>query len=441
MRADELQLENLILDANLVSREEMARLKRVAAEKGKSVGELAVAEGHMREAELRRLEAYLLGVPFVDLKGRSVDFATFALVPEPVARNRNAVAFARRGDDLEVALLDLADFSALEFLAKRGLRLLPRLTDAESMKWALRAYQDALRRELGDRIQEAVAKAKAGAPALADALLKHALLQEATDVHIEPGAESSLVRYRIGAHLHDAMILPGTAASAVAEALRRLGGAEGEGRFRLETGSESILCRFSLLPVAEGERVALRLVRGGSAGFTLEGLGLEAEDVEALHAALHSGPGLILAAGGPKSGKTTTLYTCLDMLNAPHRNLVTLEDELGERLPRVSQAKVRPETGFTYAHGLRTLLEQDPDVVMLGDLPDAETAALAASAARRHLVLASLEAGSPEAALARLRHLAGSREHLEPLKMMVFHAPPALNGVKRLVLGRNALTL
>lgn len=446
MRVDELQLESLILDSNLVSREEMARLKRAAAEKKRGLGEMAVSEGHMREADLRRLEAYLLGVPYVDLKDRQIDFALFALIPEPVARNHNIVAFAQNEDALEVALLDMADFAALDFLTKRGLTLLPRLTDTQSMKWALRAYQQALRTEFGDRIQQEVAKAKESelAPGLADALLKHALLQQATDIHIEPGEDSSLVRYRIGTLLHDAMILPAKAATAVARTLRRLAGVEekgSEGRFRLEAGKETLICRFSLLPMGESERVVIRLVRGGSAGFTLEGLGLGPEAVESLHGALHAGPGLIIATGGPKSGKTTTLYTCLDMLNAPHKNLVTLEDEIGARLPRVSQARVRPETGFTYAHGLRTLLAQDPDVIMLGNIPDAETARLAAEAAKRHLVLASLEAESPEAALAHFAHLAGSREHLAPVKSVVFHAPPALGGVRRLVLGRNDLKL
>lgn len=401
------------------------------------IADLGISREDVHPDELARLKAYLLGVPFVDLKNRQIDFALFSLVPEPVARNHNVVAFGRRADDLEIALLDIADLAAVDFLRERGLRLLPRLTDAESMKHALLAYQQTLKSQFGDAIRDEVAKLKdtdALAPQLADALLKHALLQGATDIHLEPRSDHSLVRYRIGSLLRDAMVLPAKAVSALARTMRHLAGiGEGDalrdGRFKIETGSENIFCRFSLLPVEEGERIAIRLVRGGAAGFTLEGLGLGAEAVEELHRHLFSGPGLILATGPAKSGKTTALYTMLDVLNSPTTNILTLEDEIEARLPRVGQSRVTPHTGFSYAHGLRTLLKQDPDVLMIGNIPDEETASLATLAAQRHLVLASLEADTPEAVVKRF----------PGLKMMLHHTPPALGGVKRIVLGPSVL--
>lgn len=406
--------------------------------------DLGVRRDDLPSDELSRLTAYLLGIPFVELKNRKLDFATLSLIPEAVSRNHNVIAFNKNGDSLEVALLDIEDLKAVAFLKKKlGLKILPRLTTGESVKWALLSYQHALKSEFGDLIEREAAKLKDEgiAPGLADLLLKHALIQGASDIHVEPGEDHSLVRYRIGTLLHDAMILPARALSAVVRTLRHLAGGDAspEGRFRLETGSENVLIRFSVLPLHSGERLAIRLVRGSASGFTLEGLGLEAEAVEELHRHLFSGPGLVLVTGPARSGKTTALYTMLDLLNSPATNILTIEDEIEFALPRVGQSRVKNETGFTYAHGLRTLLRQDPDVIMVGNVADAETASLLAHAARRHLVLASLEADSVEAALGKFSSLAGAAHHLKPLKMVLFHAPPAVAGIKRVVLGPSML--
>jgi type IV pilus assembly protein PilB len=398
------------------------------------IADMGVPRENVSPEEIARLEAYLAGIPFVDLKNRPIDFALLSLVPEPVARTHNVVAFSRKGDTLEVALLDLGDVAAIDFLREQGLRLLPRLTDRESMKQALLSYQERLKAEFGDRIREEVSKLKEEklAPELADMLLTHALLQGASDIHLEPRDDHSLVRYRIGSLLRDTMVLPARAVSALARTMRHLAGVgseHSEGRFRIETGSENVLCRFSLLPVAEGERITIRVAKGQATGFTLEGLGLEAEAVEELYRALVSGPGLIVVAGPAKSGKTTALYTMLDVLNAPHKNILTLEDVIEAKLPRVGQARIRPEAGFTYPHGLRTLLQQDPDVIMVGNIPDPETASLVTQASHRHLVLASLEADSPQAAL----------KQFPTSKMIVFHTSAAPQGIKRVVFGPSML--
>ncbi|MBI2087029.1 MAG: type II/IV secretion system protein [Candidatus Zambryskibacteria bacterium] len=438
MHIDESQIENFIIDSGLVSRGEMEDVKAAAKEKNVSIGSVLLSRGTLTDDDLRRMQAYILGIPFVNLKNQKLDFATLSLIPEPIARNHNIVAFRKTEDALEVAMLNTEDLTAIDFVKKKvGLKILPRLTDDESMKWALLSYQKTLKAEFGDIIQEQASALKntstwkhlsdklgdetpeADLKKLAedipvvrivDTLLKHAIIQDASDIHIEPEENQVLIRYRIDGLLRDAMILPKSTTPGITARIKVLSNLKldekrlpQDGRFKIDAEGEKVSFRVSTLPTYYGEKTVMRLLRENVSGFTLEGLGFHSHGLEDIHKALKFTTGMILATGPTGSGKTTTLYTMLDILNTPDVNISTIEDPIEYQMTRINQTQVRPEIGLTFANGLRTLVRQDPDIIMVGEIRDTETAGLAINAALTgHLVLSTLHTNSAAGAIPRL---------------------------------------
>ena len=244
MLIDDSQLNKFIIDSNLVSKVDLESAQKEADKKGVRIGEILVNQGKITEDNLRRMEAYVLGIPFVDLKNKKIPFETLSLIPEPVARTHNIVAFKKDENTLDVAMLDVDDLSAIDFIKKKvNLKILQRLTDVESIKSVIVQYQKSLKAEFGDIIQKESATLKtiaeeSGEPAteadlkkiaedlpvvrIVDTLLKHAILQDASDIHIEPMDDQLLVRYRIDGLLRDAMVLPKNAESSITARIKVL---------------------------------------------------------------------------------------------------------------------------------------------------------------------------------------------------------------------------
>ncbi|OHA92610.1 MAG: hypothetical protein A3H52_02000 [Candidatus Zambryskibacteria bacterium RIFCSPLOWO2_02_FULL_39_26] len=433
MNIEEKQLKDFILDSGLVSKADVLSAEKEATAKKESIGKILVKQGKLTEDDLRRMQAYILGIPFVDLKTEKLPFDVLSLIPEPIARNHNVVAFKKTDTALEVAMLDTEDLTALDFIKKKvGLKILPRLTDVESMKSAILQYQKSLKAEFGDLIAEDVSHIKnipgdgSGVELdekdlkklaeeipmirIVDTLLKHAILQNASDIHIEPQETELLIRYRIDGLLHDAMVLPKNMAPSVVARIKVLSSLKldekrlpQDGRFKIDSDGEKVSFRVSTLPTYYGEKVVMRLLRENVSGFTLEHLSFHGEGLERIHKAVKVTTGMILATGPTGSGKTTTLYTILDIVNTPNVNISTIEDPIEYQMKRVNQTQVRPEIGFTFANGLRTLVRQDPDIIMVGEIRDNETASLAVNAALTgHLVLSTLHTNSAAGAIPRL---------------------------------------
>jgi type IV pilus assembly protein PilB len=245
---------------------------------------------------------------------------------------------------------------------------------------------------------------------IVDTLLKHAILQNASDIHIEPQEEELLVRYRIDGLLHDAMVLPKTVGSSIAARIKVLANLKldekrlpQDGRFKIDMDSERVSFRVSTLPIYYGEKIVMRLLRDSVSGFTLEKLGFHGTGLDRIHDAVKTTTGMILATGPTGSGKTTTLYTVLDILNTPDVNISTIEDPIEYQMKRINQTQVRPEIGFTFSSGLRTLVRQDPDIIMVGEIRDNETASLAVNASLTgHVVVATLHTNSAAGTIPRL---------------------------------------
>jgi type IV pilus assembly protein PilB len=433
MHIEEGQLKEFIIDSGLVSRAVIDEAEKESKKTGVKLGKILVNKGSINDDDLRRMQAYILGIPFVDLKGQHLDIEVLSLIPEPIARNHNIVAFRKGKDTLEVAMLDTDDLAAIDFVRKKtGFKILPRLTDSESVKSALLLYQKSLKAEFGDIIQKEASAIKTVAEKsgnedetegdlkklaedipvvrIVDTLLKHAIIQDASDIHIEPMETQVLVRYRIDGILHDAMVLPKNVAGGITARIKVLSSLKldekrvpQDGRFKIDMNSEKVSFRVSTLPTYYGEKTVMRLLRETVSGFTLEALGFHGEGLEKLYKATKLATGMILTTGPTGSGKTTTLYTLLDILNTADVNISTIEDPIEYQMKRINQTQVKPDIGFTFATGLRTLVRQDPDVIMVGEIRDTETAALAVNAALTgHLVLSSLHTNSAAGTIARL---------------------------------------
>jgi type IV pilus assembly protein PilB len=431
MRIRDEQLKRFILDSGLITKSDIASAEKVAKEENRSLAATLIAQGHMTEDDMRRVESYVLGIPFVSLKDNKIEFETLSLIPEPVARTHNIIAYKKNQDSLEVAMLDTADLPAIDFVKKKvGLKIQPRLTDTESMRTALRQYQKTLKDEFGDLImkdaeqlkvvdedgeemsEQDLKKAAEDLPVvrIVDTLLRHAIIQGASDIHIEVMETEVLVRYRVDGILHDAMKLPKMAASSIVARIKVLSSLKldqkrlpQDGRFKMEMDGQKVAFRVSVLPTFFGEKVVMRLLRENRSGFSLEGIGFHGSTLERVHKTTRSTTGIILVTGPTGSGKSTTLYTILDILNTPEVNISTIEDPIEYQMPRVNQSQVKPDIGFTFAAGLRSLMRQDPDIIMVGEIRDEETASLAINAALTgHLVLATIHTNSAAGTIARL---------------------------------------
>jgi type IV pilus assembly protein PilB len=431
MYIDHDKLSKFLIDSGLITQVEYDALKAQSDESGQSIQDLLVSTGKMTEDDFLSMQSYLVGIPFIDLSDIKISPDVLSLIPEPVARKHNIVAIAKKDGILEVALLDGDDLPAIEFVKKKtGLKIVPRLTNASSIKNILVQYQKSLKADFGDILHEEVGNLSviAGVESdesvedikkkaddlpvvrIVETLLKHAALEGASDIHIEHTETETIVRYRIDGMLHDAMILPKDAGPVVTARIKVLSSLKldekrlpQDGRFKVELNGEKVSFRVSILPTYYGEKVVMRLLRESASGFSLEGLGFHGQALLDIHDSMNYSEGLILTTGPTGSGKTTTLYTTLDILNTPDVNISTVEDPVEYQMKRINQTQIRSDIGFTFASGLRSLLRQDPDIIMVGEIRDNETAALAINAALTgHLVLSTLHTNSAAGAIPRL---------------------------------------
>jgi type IV pilus assembly protein PilB len=430
MRIEPQQLKAFLLDAGLITKNQFEKAQKIAKKSEQKISDILLSQKFISREQLIKLEAYILGVPFVNLENTKIDPDVLKIVPEPIARTHNIVAFRKKGKNLEVAMLDPEDLRTIDFIKKKArLKILPRLTTPESIKYVLRQYAKTLEAEFGELIKKEVGEIRAikeeeveekddlkslaeelPVIRIVDTLLKHAILQRASDIHIEPTEKEVVVRYRIDGILRDAMTLPKQAAPGIVARIKVLSDLKldehrlpQDGRFKIETTEYKYSLRVSVLPVMEGEKIVMRLLAETSKAFTLEELGLRSEALERVQDNLRKPVGMMLVTGPTGCGKTTTLYAMLEILNTPEINISTVEDPIEYRMPRINQTQVRPKIGLTFASGLRALVRQDPDIIMVGEIRDNETASLAINAALTgHLVLSTLHTTNAAGAVPRL---------------------------------------
>jgi len=434
MHVDEKIIIELLNDSGLVTKTDISVAQKKAKETNQPLGLVLVSNGKLTEKDWNKIQAVSLGIPFVDLEGEKIDISVLTLIPEPIARNNNIIAYKKTEQGLEVAMLDVENLPVIDFIKKKvGVRILPRMTTPTSIKQALTQYKKSLQADFEDIIKKESSslslisedgktnddKTEKELKELAedlpiikivDTLISHAIFQGASDIHIEPGEESLIARYRIDGILHDAMVLPKDVSSGIVARIKVLSNLKldekrlpQDGRFKIINEQGDVSFRVSTLPTYFGEKTVIRILRENAKGFSLEGLGFHGEALERIHDGMKKRTGMLLAAGPTGSGKTTTLYTMLDILNTPDVNISTVEDPIEYQMARINQTQTKAEIGLTFANGLRTLLRQDPDIIMVGEIRDGETAGLAINASLTgHLVLSTIHTNSSAGAIPRM---------------------------------------
>src|SRR3989339_73693 len=434
MHVDEKTIIELLNDSGLVTKTDISVAQKKAEETKQSIGNVLVSNGKLTEKDWNKIQASSLGIPFVSLEGEKIDPNVLTLIPEPIAKSNNIIAYKKSDLGLEVAMLDVENLPVIDFIKKKvGVRILPRMTSSASIKEALNQYKKSLQADFEDIIKKesnSIQPVPRGDIAIedktekelkelaedlpivkiVDTLISHAILQGASDIHIEPSEQNLIVRYRIDGILHDAMVLPKDTSSGIVARIKVLSNLKldekrlpQDGRFKIVNEQGGVSFRVSTLPTYFGEKTVIRILRENSKGFSLEGLGFHGEALERIHDGMKKRTGMLLCAGPTGSGKTTTLYTMLDILNTPDVNISTVEDPIEYQMARINQTQTKSEIGLTFANGLRTLLRQDPDIIMVGEIRDGETASLAINASLTgHLVLSTIHTNSAAGAIPRM---------------------------------------
>ncbi len=401
---------------------EIRKIEEKSVKLHKSFEEVLTGDNIVDEKELYTKIGAELDIPFMALKGREIKKDILALVPGPLAGAHQVVAFDKSQTEIRLAMTDPSDIQTIEFLRRKtGLEPKVYITAPSDLKEALRRYHAELETEQLKVIQDGESGGEVGSDLkkaaeavnvinVVNSILENAVFEGASDIHIEPTEKELTVRYRIDGILKPIMTLPKSLQNGVIARIKILCNAKldehmvpQDGRFKIQVADERVAFRVSMLPVYDGEKIVMRILHEGTSALTLDQLGFLESARAKVEQAIKKPHGMILVTGPTGSGKTTTLYSVLGILNQPGVNISTVEDPIEYRMQGVNQSQINPKVGFTFASGLRALLRQDPNIIMVGEIRDQETAEIAINAAMTgHLVLSTLHTNDAATSLPRL---------------------------------------
>lgn len=419
------QLKNRLVSEQLIAPERFDALANDAERKNQSLLEVLVSENIASAIYLNRFVAEFLGVEIVNLRAHALDSTILHLLDEHIAREREVIVFDREADGtLDIAMLDPSDLETIKFLTQHlGVRIHPFLATKDDLNLGFSVYGSELtsgfKESIEKNIQESlrnqgvsVGEAAAQVPivTVVDNVLSYAISLRASDVHIEILEEETLIRYRIDGILYEILRIPKEVHNAIVARVKLLSGLQidehyqpQDGRFRYQIASQIIDIRVSVMPTYYGEKIVMRLLESSQKPLSLEELGILPEHAKLVVGNLEKTYGMILLCGPTGSGKTTTLYALMNILNKPNVNIVTVEDPIEYNMRYVNQTQVNSKAGITFASGLRAILRQDPNIIMVGEIRDKETVGIAVEAALTgHLVLSSLHTNDAPTAIPRI---------------------------------------
>lgn len=420
-----------LLQNGALSSSQYDAVKLASLNTGESVESLLLGQPGVKPGAIARAKGELNNIPFVELDREAASPEALTVLPESVVKRYAVMPVSLDKDQhtLTVAMENPLDMATIEFLEKKsGYRIKPVIATGADIRRAIdERYQQSLSSEVTAVLRRETNELGAArtvpvptegrhviqeAPItkIVDTILEFAAKARASDVHIEPQERDSRVRYRIDGMLQEKLVLPRRLHDAVVSRIKILSEMKidekripQDGRFDFKLGDINVDLRVSSLPTVHGEKVVMRLLKKSGAVPDLPGLGLRGRALKHLEDAIRIPHGIILITGPTGSGKTTTLYSILTKVNQPTVNIITLEDPVEYQIPGINQVQVNPQAGLTFASGLRSFLRQDPNIIMVGEVRDTETAELAIQAALTgHLVFSTLHTNSAAGALPRL---------------------------------------
>lgn len=427
------KIESLLLQNGLLQPDKLAELKQRAIENNQSLLSLISEQKIITEEELTKVEAQASGVPYVDLQNVLVKDDILKLLPKDLAENYMAVPFGNMQGKLAVGMLDPNNVQAVDFIAKKtGQSIAAFMASRASVERVLAQYRADLDKDVSqalknadieeDEAEEKAAKKAPNAKSLQNlvqdapitralkAILDYAAQSRASDIHIEPREKELKIRYRVDGILQDSMTLPKSIEPALISRIKILSNLKidehrvpQDGQFQIHSGGKDIDLRIAIAPITWGEQVVIRLLEKDAGLLTLDALGFRGRAFRLITEGIHKPHGMTLSTGPTGSGKSTTLYAIIQAIKDVSINIVTLEDPVEYKMDGINQIQVNTDVGLTFASGLRSILRQDPNVVMVGEIRDRETADLAVQAALTgHVVLSTLHTNSAAGVLPRM---------------------------------------
>ncbi len=420
MLSQDLLLDLLKSKYNLKA-PEIKNYQTKAQKINKSLEDYLVAEGVIDEVALYTEAAKLMEVPFTILKGKEIKKEVLNMVPPSLAQTHKIVAFEASKTEISLAMLDPLDIQTIEFIQRKtGLTPVAYLTTPSDIKDSLRRYHADLNEDMMVvQLSSESAKDEGDLKKVAEELpiinivnsiLEHAVFEGASDIHIEPQEKEVSVRYRVDGVLKQVMTLPKKVQAGIVARIKILSKLKidehmvpQDGRFKIQIQEDKLSFRVSIIPVYDGEKIVMRLLREDQKPLSLDQLGFLPGPKKLVESAIRRPHGMVLVTGPTGSGKTTTLYSILFMLNKPGVNISTIEDPIEYHVKGINQSQINPRAKFTFASGLRAFLRQDPDIIMVGEIRDEETAEVSIHAAMTgHLVLSTLHTNDAPTTLPRL---------------------------------------
>lgn len=424
MRISDVELKQLLVKSGQVKPEDLEAAMPKEGDKETLLGNV-VRKKLISEKDLVKLYATSIDVPFVELAEVKIPREILLKIPERIARKYTVVLFGVEEDQLQLAMADPEDFQAYDFISKQvGGKIRSYIATPQDILGAIDQYKGNISSEITQAIKDSsadteAAEEKVSAKDLAEdapiaktvnVILEYAVKSRASDIHIEPRETIVQVRYRVDGVLRETMTLPKPILAAVVSRIKILANLKidehrvpQDGRFKFAIGSKQVALRVSTLPIMDGEKVVMRILDESTRALTLEELGFNGHALETIVRNLHKPHGMTLVTGPTGSGKSTTLYSVLSLMNTPGVNISTIEDPVEYRVSGVNQTQTNVKAGMSFAAGLRALLRQDPNIIMVGEIRDGETADLAVQAALTgHVVLSTLHTNNAATTLPRL---------------------------------------
>jgi type IV pilus assembly protein PilB len=426
MRISDVTIEKLLERSGVATKEQIDTLKEEGVRSRRPLQDIVINNELMNERSLAEAFAAYTSIPFIEVDPKNVDPEVLKKIPERIARQYNAVLFKIDEDGLmHLAMDDPDDVQAVSFIEKEiGENTRIYIATHENIMLCLEGYRGDVNEELNEVIdiqredQEAADQVANESDIAEDSpiaqtinlLLEYAIRSNASDIHIEPREEFVQIRYRIDGVLKEVNRLPRNVIGALTSRIKILSNLKiderrvpQDGRFKIKVAGKQYALRVSTLPIADGEKVVMRILDESNQAVTLKDLGYWGHSLDVINEALTEPNGMVLVTGPTGSGKSTSLFSVLTLLNTPDVNISTIEDPVEYKIPGVNQTQTNAKAGMTFASGLRALLRQDPNIIMVGEIRDGETANLGVQAALTgHLVFSTLHTNNAATTLPRL---------------------------------------